>query len=81
VLELRHRALGDVEPPGELGLADRFGVTELVPAALLQRRDASLSESIGGAGPGEHLVGEFGELAVSTHSISPSVRNSSRYTS
>src|SRR5947209_10669274 len=35
VFELRDRALGDVEPSGELGLADGLGVAKLVEADLL----------------------------------------------
>ena len=52
VLQLRHGALGDVEPPGECDLAHRLGVAEFVKADLLDGRRAGVCEPFGSAGPG-----------------------------
>lgn len=54
--------LGDVETPGELGLADRLTVTKLVRPDFLERVGAQRGESFGCAGPGHYIVAEFGEL-------------------
>ena len=80
VLELGDRALGDVEPSGELGLADGLGMAELVEADLFEGLGSLGGETLLGARPRLDLGSQFGELG-SRHQINPSRFNSSRYSS
>ena len=50
VLELGDRTLGDVEPAGEFGLADRLTMTKLVQSDLLEGLSAEARESFRRAG-------------------------------
>jgi len=80
VLELGDRPLGHLEAPGELRLAHRLGVAELVEADLLQRLGPLGREPLLGARARLELLAEFGELG-SSHQINPSSRSSARYVS
>lgn len=64
VLQLGDGSLGDIEPPGQLGLADRLVPAELVKADLLERVIAPRGEPSGRSGLRHDLVAELGELDV-----------------
>ncbi len=77
VLELGHRALGHIEPPGQLDLADRSGMAKLVQTDLLESRYPLSREPFLGTGSRNDLGAEVRELG-SCHQISPSILSSSR---
>lgn len=64
MLQLGDGSLGDIEPPGQLGLADRLVPAELVKADLLERVIAPRGEPSGRSGLRHDLVAELGELDV-----------------
>src|SRR3989440_5805077 len=80
VLEVGEPPRGHLEAPGELGLAVRLGVAELVEADLLQRLGPLGREPLLGARARLEFLAEFGELG-SGHQINPSSRSSPRYES
>ena len=52
VLELGDRPLGDLQPPGQLGLADGLGMAQLVESEFLERLLPSSGDGLLGAGLG-----------------------------
>ena len=80
VFEFGDRTLGDVEPTGELRLADSLAMAELEQTDLLKRLGAHSGDPLGRAVLGGDVVTKGRELG-SCHQINPSVRSSSRYSS
>ena len=62
VLQLGDRPLGDIEPAGQLDLADCFAMSKLVEPDLLECVDAQRGEPLGSAGLRDDCVAEFREF-------------------
>ncbi len=52
VFEFRDGSLGDIEPAGELGLADRFGMTKLIQSDLFKGFRTQPGKAFGRSRPG-----------------------------